>query len=180
MARQVSRRPKMHSQFTTCRRPIAHLCVEQLEAREVLSILFDFGTAKSPVASGYTQVTSKTTYTTTQHYGWLSGIISEQDYPQEKDPLTRDFNSTSNGTFAADVANGTYTVAVTMGSAFSAERNMGVFLQGAQVDSVSTSAPGQFAVRTYTVSVGNGQLDLGLRNLGGDNPVMNGLTITLI
>src|SRR5262249_8175612 len=91
---------------------------------------FDFGTAASPVAAGYTQVTAATAYSAAQHYGWLSGVIFDKDYPTATDPLTRDFNYTSNGTFAVDVANGTYAVTVTMGSAGYAKVNMGVFLQG--------------------------------------------------
>src|SRR5262249_47932933 len=101
---------------------------------------FDFGTATSPVAAGYTQVTAATAYSVAQHYGWLSGVIFDKDYPTATDPLTRDFNYTSNGTFAVDVANGSYSVTVTMGSASFAKVNMGVFLQGTQVDSVSTAA----------------------------------------
>src|SRR5205807_4847931 len=88
-----------------------------------------------------------------------------------------DFDFTPNGTFAVDLPNGSYTVTVTMGSGGFAKNAMGVFLQGTQVDSVSTSGPGVFAVKTYTVTISTGQLDLGLRNLGGDDAVINGLEV---
>src|SRR5439155_858781 len=86
-------------------------------------------------------------------------------------------NVTADGVFAVDVANGTYSVTVTMGSGGFAKTNMGVFLQGVQVDSVSTSGAGVYAVKTYTVTINTGQLDLGLRNIGGDDPIINGLEI---
>jgi fibronectin type 3 domain-containing protein len=81
----------------------------------VTTLSFDFGTDTSPTAPGFTQITPATVYNTTRRFGWLSGAIQSSDYPAIADPLTRDFNFTSNGTFATDLANGTYTVTVTMG-----------------------------------------------------------------
>ena len=54
-----------------------------------------------------------------------------------------------------------------------------VSLQGAQVDVVST-AVGETATRTYTVTVADGRLTLRLRDLGGSNPwaVIAGLAVT--
>src|SRR5205823_7181537 len=106
----------MRVRSTIRSRPIACLCVEQLEAREVLSSSsahFDFGTANSPVAAGYTQVTPATAYTASQGYGWQSGAIQAVDRGSGSD-LTRDLNFTAAGTFAADVPNGTYTVTLTL------------------------------------------------------------------
>ncbi len=141
---------------------------------------FDFGTSTSPVAAGYTQVTSATTYSTSQGYGWQSGTIADRDYTTLSDALTRDFNYTTQGTFAVDVANGTYTVTLTMGSPAWAKNQMGVFLEGARVDSVNTAA-GQIVSRTYRATVSDGQLTLLLRDLGGDDPfvVINGLDIVV-
>ena len=42
------------------------------------SFQFDFGTASSPVAPGYTQVTATTHYTPSTSYGWLSGRSPRQ------------------------------------------------------------------------------------------------------
>src|SRR5207237_495105 len=91
---------------------------------------FDFGTTTSPAATGFTKVTPAIVYSPALGYGWLSGTIDSRDYPTEPDPLKRAFNVTSNGVFAVDVANGTYSVTVTMGSPGFAKTNMGVFLQG--------------------------------------------------
>jgi fibronectin type 3 domain-containing protein len=139
---------------------------------------FDFGTATSPVAAGYTQATEATAYSQTQGYGWLSGSIDSRDRGQGDD-LQRDFNFTQDGTFAVDVANGTYTVTLLLGDASAPHDQMGVFLEGAQVDSLTTAA-GQWATRAYTVAVNDGQLTLRLRDLGGIDPnaVLNSLVIT--
>src|SRR5262249_31142154 len=54
----------------------------------------------------------------------------------------------------------------------------GVFLEGAQVDSVTT-AGGQWATRAYIVTVADGQLNLRLLDLGGSdaNAVLNSLEL---
>jgi fibronectin type 3 domain-containing protein/subtilisin family serine protease len=138
---------------------------------------FDFGTATSPVATGYRQVTETTTYTAAQGFGWLAGAIDSRDRGVGDD-LQRDFNFTTDGTFVVDVANGSYSVTLQMGDASSGHDQMGVFLEGAQVDSVTTGV-GQWASRTYAVTVSDGQLTLRLRDLGGSDPyvVINSLVI---
>ena len=60
-----------------------------------------------------------------------------------------------------------------MGSGGFAKSAMGVFLEGVQVDSVSTTGPGVFAIRTYVVTVTDGQLNLGFRNLQSPRQVVN-------
>ncbi len=129
---------------------------------------FDFGMPSSPVASGYTQVTDNTVYSSASSYGWQSGTIGSRDRGTGTD-LTRDLNYTPNGTFALDVPNGTYNVTVTTGDLVYARDQMGIFLEGVQVDTV-TSAAGQIVVRTYTVTVTDGQLNLQMKDLGGSDP----------
>src|SRR5262249_6580290 len=135
---------------------------------------FDFGTATSAVASGYTQVTEATQHSAGQGYGWQSGSIDSRDRGTGTD-LTRDFNFTTNGMFGVDVPNGTYKVTVTAGDASAAHDLMGIFLEGSQVDTLTTAA-GQILTRTYTVTVSDGQLNLQLKDLGGSdsNVVING------
>jgi hypothetical protein len=129
----------------------------------------DFGTASSPVASGYTQVTQSTNYGAAQGYGWQSGAIVGLDRGTGTD-LTRDLNYTSIGTFAVDVPNGSYSVTLTTGDMGAAQHDqMGIFLEGTQVDTVSTAA-GQIVTRTYTVTVADGQLNLQMKDLGGSDP----------
>ncbi|HUT37541.1 MAG TPA: PKD domain-containing protein, partial [Planctomycetota bacterium] len=74
-----------------------------------------------------------------------------------------------------------YDVTVTMGDASYGYDQMGVFLEGVQVDSLTT-AKGEFVTRTYQVAVSDGQLTLGLDDLGGTSPyvVINALTVTQV
>jgi subtilisin family serine protease/fibronectin type 3 domain-containing protein len=139
---------------------------------------FDFGTGSSPVAEGYTRVVYTDTYEGSVDYGWVPGGSRAGLDRFSADPLTRDFNYTPAGTFVVDVANGNYDVIVTLGDALQAHDQMGVFLEGVQVDSVST-AGGTFATNTYAVSVSDGQLTLLLDDLGGSDPyvMINGLEI---
>jgi hypothetical protein len=55
---------------------------------------------------------------------------------------------------------------------------MGVFLEGEQVDTITTAA-NQFVTRTYSVAVTGGQLTHELRDLGGSdaNAVINALVV---
>ncbi len=130
---------------------------------------YDFGTSRSPVSSGFVQVTESTRYTSSLGYGWLSGVIFGADRWTGSD-LVRDLNYTSEGTFVVDVPSGVYTVTLTLGDSGSFHHDlMGVYLEGQLVDTVSTWA-GQVVTRTYTVSVVDGQLTVLLRDLGGTDP----------
>jgi hypothetical protein len=130
---------------------------------------YDFGTEGSPVAPGYTPVTPATAYSPAQGYGWQAGTIYAVDR-KTADPLTRDLNYGPMGTFAVDLPNGSYTVTLRLGDTGPyAHDQMGVFLQGTQVDTVSTAA-GQIVTRTYAVTVSQEQLQVGLVDQGGLDP----------
>ena len=126
---------------------------------------FDFGTASSPLAAGYTRVAHSTTYTPAHGYGWLNGSVWSRDRGSGTD-LTRDFNFTRVATFALDVANGTYNVTLTTGDARYRQGAVAVILEGTQVDSIRTEA-GQFITRSYQVDVADGRLTLTLDSEGG-------------
>jgi len=81
-------------------------------------------------------------------------------------------------TFAADVPDGTYDVTVTLGDACYPHEQMAILLEGVHVDTVTTAA-GQFARKSYQVTVSDGQLTLSLADLGGRSPfvVINALEI---
>src|SRR5262249_53955361 len=115
-----------------------------------------------------------------QGYGWSAGAIAQLDTGAGSD-LNRDFDYTADGTFIVNVPDGSYNVSLTLGDPRPGvvHDQMGVFLQGVQFDSVTTAA-GQVVPRTYTVIVGNGQLALRLKDLGGTDPfaVIEGLTVT--
>ena len=155
----------------------ANVVVNAIEAAEPAAPRFDFGTTGSPLASGYLRVTPAAVYSVYRGYGWLSGVVASRDRGAGDD-LTRDFNFTHDGTFVVDVLAGRYQVTVTLGDASAAHDQMGIYLEGEQVDTISTLA-GQFTTRTYTVSVTDGQLTVGLRDLGGTdvNAVINALEV---
>jgi PKD repeat protein len=161
-----------------------HLEVLALERRELLSgtgpYYFDFGTSSSPVASGYTKVTESTQFSAASGYGWQSGSIASRDRGTPAAP-DRDFDYTSNGNFAVNLANGTYDVTLISGDSGYAHSNEGFFLQGTQVATIATKA-GQFATNTYQATVKNGQLVLGLQSVNGPNNsvVINAMQIQLI
>jgi hypothetical protein len=121
---------------------------------------YDFGTATSPLAAGYTQVTDTTGYSGGLGHGWLNGSRGSWDSGVGTS-VTRDFvyiNGSS--TFAVDAPAGVYDVTVTLGNMGGASAaNQTVTLEGVQVDSVSP-ASGQVVTRTYQVSVVDGQLTL--------------------
>jgi fibronectin type 3 domain-containing protein len=128
---------------------------------------FDFGTATSPVAAGYTQITRNHRYSAATGHGWQSGSISDISRGTGTD-LTRDVNFTHDGTFALDLANGEYDVIATIGDTVLAHDLVGLFFEGVQFDSITT-AGGQIVARTYRVNVSDGQLNLRLADLGGSD-----------
>ena len=78
-------------------------------------------------------------------------------------------NLTADGTFVVDVPNGTYSVTVSLGDLGSTARDqMAVYLEGTQVDTVTTAAR-SVATETYQVTVADGQLTLRLQDQGGKN-----------
>jgi fibronectin type 3 domain-containing protein len=167
--------------MTSHRRRAVRFQPEPLESRLLLSTyLFDFGTATSPLAVGYTRATAADAYTPALGSGWLSGGRDERDRGAiaGSDDLTRDFVFSADATFAVDLPGGAYDVTVTMGDAAGGHDQMGVLLEGTQVDSV-TAAGGQFVTRTYRVVVTDGQLTLRIKDLGGTDAytVINGLSI---
>ncbi len=129
---------------------------------------FDFGTAGSPVADGHTGITEGTAYSAALGHGWQCGGVSSRDRGVGTE-ATRDFNFASDSTFGVDVANGTYEVTVTLGDARYAHDYMGVYIEGANVAVVSTGA-GEFVTRSFQVDVADGQLNLRMKDLGGNDP----------
>ena len=138
---------------------------------------FDFGTGSSPLAAGYTRITRDDNYDSGIGYGWQSGLVFQIDRVLGDD-MTRDVHYFSDSTFGLDVSNGEYDVIVTMGDTGQPHEQMGVFLEGVQVDEVD-NASGETITRTYRVSVGDEQLNLRLLDLGGSDPwaVINGLDV---
>jgi fibronectin type 3 domain-containing protein len=156
-------------------------CVEHLEARTLLSAVsgllaenasqsetlrFDFGNATSPVADGFLYVGHRTNYSAEQGFGWTDGSIGSRDRGTGGD-VNRDLNYTEDGTFVVDLANGSYDVTVTLGDMSFSRDQMGIHLQGQQVDLVDTPA-GTMHTATYHVEVADSRLNMRLLNEGGD------------
>jgi fibronectin type 3 domain-containing protein len=139
---------------------------------------YDFGTAASPVEAGYTRATELTTYAASTGYGWTSGVLASRDRGSET-ALRRDLVFTSQAGFAVDLPNGLYDVVVTLGDRTSGHDQMGVFVEGVQIGAPTTAA-GAFTEVRSRVAIGDGQLNLGLDDLGGTDAfvAVNALTVT--
>ncbi len=148
--------------------PDANVVVNAVEVTAPPLPFFDFGTPTSPVAAGYVQITHLTKYSEGRGYGWTSGTVQSRDRVIASD-RDRDLVFSPNAEFAVDVLNGTYRVTVTLGDATGRHDLMGVFLEGEQVNTVTT-ATGGLATTTYTVLVVDGRLDVGLVDQGGTDP----------
>ncbi|MEQ8786446.1 MAG: alpha/beta hydrolase-fold protein, partial [Pirellulaceae bacterium] len=127
---------------------------------------FDFGTGTSPLSPNFTPVSEATTYSPALGYGWTSGVVGSRDRGT-RSALDRDMNYTTDATFAVNLPNGLYRVDVLLGDRAGYTHDyVGVFLEGQQRDSVTTSG-GQIVSRTFEVQVLDGQLTLRLADLGG-------------
>ena len=142
-----------------------------------VDLRFDFGTATSPVEPDYTGVAHNTTYSGARGYGWAAGTIDSRNRSAGT-ALSRDLNFGAEGTFLVDVPNGIYDVTVISGDAASAHDQAGIFLEGTQLDTITT-AKNQWVARVYHVAVADGQLTLLLRDLGGSDKffAVNALTV---
>lgn len=159
---------------------------ERLESRFAMDATFtaakfDFGTASSPLESGFTRVTQSSAFTQAVGYGWSAGSISSFDRGAGT-ALTRDFNFTQDGTFSVNVPNGRYQVKAVLGDTGSyAHDQVGVYIEGVLKDTVST-AGGQIVNRSYDVVVADRQMTLRLRDLGGSdrNAVIQAFELSLL
>ncbi len=143
---------------------------------------FDFGTASSPVASGYTRITETSTYTP-GGYGWTeTTTLESRDRSNINDDLRRDFVMSASAARIFDVTlpNGTYSVTVIQGDQDFAHDNMVVKANGTTVLTNVSTAATSFASGTFSVTVSTGLLSLEFSDAGGSDPawVVNGVTIS--
>jgi uncharacterized repeat protein (TIGR02543 family) len=132
---------------------------------------FDFGTTDSPVEAGYTQVSQLTLYSAVTGYGWSStGELDSRDR-SAPDDLKRDFVfSSSEHVFSIDLANGNYSVTVTVGDQDYMHDNIDVYAEGIlEADNITTAA-GSFQQVSFDVAVIDGQLNIGILDNGGVDP----------
>src|SRR5262245_42761603 len=161
--------------------PRAHrLGVEQLEDRLVPSAskyLLDFGTASSPVASGYTRVAAQA-YDPAKGFGWQSTTGISGFDKGGSNLLTRDVNrGTGTATFLADVDPGTYHVTATVGDPSVARDQLALIAEGQRVASGISTARNQFQNVSFDIDVTDGQLTLQFLDEGG---VSSGFSIAAL
>ncbi len=142
---------------------------------------YDFGTATSPVASGYNRVTEATKYTS-GGFGWTdTSTLESRDRSAVSDALKRDFvmSSSAARSFKVDLPNGTYAVTVTMGDNDFAHDNMQVKANGTTMLPDVDTAAGSYAINTFYVTVSAGTLELAFSDTGGSDPtwIVNGVAI---
>ena len=131
------------------------------------STRFDLNGGGSPTATGFVGVGSGTAneYTAGQGYGWqvASGTF-DRFAPTD---LLRDGHYGTDNTFLIDIANGNYIVNVTLGDTIARDL-VDVYAEGAQVLDNLTTASGQYAHRSFPVTLTDGQLTLRFDDDGFD------------
>ena len=152
--------------------------LSDIGADELPPMRFDFGTADSPVAPGYTRATEASRFQWYTGWGWASGTQASRNRGAGT-ALTRDFNMTRAGMFYVEVPFGVYDVTATFGDASFAHDQMQVNLEGKVVDTIST-AKGEFVTRTWRTTTDlSGALDFLVEDKGGADPnvVINALEV---
>jgi len=144
-----------------------------IPADEVV-LRFDCGTESSPVMEGYRRLTAKDAYDASRGYGWQNGLPADLEFPRpvrdlklrgsagqllleeaydnHRNPINRDgVVSRQDLGFRADVPNGTYRVAVTMGSLTQAIGSIDLFVNGQLVaEQLAVWAPGGYRLLDRT------------------------------
>lgn len=145
---------------------------------------FDFGTAASPVAAGYQQVTPATLYTPEAGYGITiaEGVtLFDRDRTGSRtppDPVAEDFVAGLDWGFLLDaVPEGDYDVTVTIGDALptASGTNATLTLEGVAQTRL-TNPRGSSAVATFRTTVTDGQLTVGFTG-SGLGAYINGLVV---
>lgn len=151
-----------------------------MEGLQVLPLLFDMGPANQPVYTGAVPVSTTTTYSASQGYGWTSesspGSVDNGDVSGSTQ-LTEDAVYGSSLTFQVNLPDGWYDVTPTLGDLGADALITAVYLQGAYLDNVPTAA-GQVVSPTYLADVTGGQLTLEVTGAGSnDEAFLEGLAI---
>ena len=140
---------------------------------------YDFGSANSALAAGYTRVHPASSYDAAAGYGWIGGggiAVSRGG----GDDLTHDLVYAPDLTFETDVPDGVYNVTLTIGDLGPYDHElMEVRLEGLVADTVSTLAGEVLSLEFTDVAVNDDRLTLELIDRGGGdaNVVLNGLDV---
>ena len=158
-----------HSGLRSAKRRVC-LRVESLEVRDVPSatLALDFNTMMSATAKGYTGV-KPVLYSTVNHLGWesLDGIRAGNRLAGNA--LDRDVQTGTDGTFLADVPNGTYDLVLGVGDVAALRDKVSVAAEGQPLASDLTTLLGQVLEVRGRVTIADGQLTLHIFDGGGKN-----------
>ncbi|QKS45224.1 G-D-S-L family lipolytic protein [Paenibacillus cellulosilyticus] len=135
---------------------------------------FDFGTATSPVMSGYIGVSESLLYSSELGYG-LDQVVASRNR-SGGDDMTNDFVLGTSYTFSVDLPNGQYDVTAYSGDllAGTSTTKTTITLEGATAGSISSKQVVNSA--TYRTTVSDGQLTVGVTG-SGVGGYLNGLDI---
>ncbi len=142
---------------------------------------YDFGTNNSPVESGFVR---RSTGTFNGSHGWQPGAtLGSVDRAVGSD-LNRDFVSVSvaQATFSRTLPNGTYQVQVHLGDLVDPHDEMAVWFEGETSSAhpwIDTAA-GQVIVKSYTVAVTDGRLDVHFQDMGGSDDQLALIALEMI
>ncbi|ADE53148.1 carbohydrate-binding protein [Coraliomargarita akajimensis] len=123
---------------------------------------YDFGSSTSPLEAGYTRITETTT---TGEARWTSatGLQQRLRGAPAGNSLDSDMNlSQTPCTFSVNLANGTYSVKVRLGDVYAHNDNITISAEGATQVSGINIAANTYTDHTFTVTVTDNQLDIGL------------------
>ena len=143
-------------------------------------VTYDFVKIPDAAADGTVPVFRTDQYSPITGFGWLSTTAVEHfdTGAGTASDINRDYHFFRAGsrTFQVDVPDGGYEVTVDIGSSVHRFDRVGVFIEGIQVDTITTS-PGSFVSRTYGVSVTD-NLQVSLERQGGTIVGIGGLSVT--
>src|SRR5665647_2370803 len=136
------------------------------------SYAFDFGTATSPVADGYSKVTEAATYSVEAGYGIAAGVTPISRHRATDGSVV----AAASWQFLVDLPNGLYDVTGYSGDqlAGTSRTRTDVTLEGAVAGQLSSLR--EVTSATWRTTVADGQLTVGL----GGNGYLNGLVVTAV
>lgn len=148
-------------------------------ANAVCTYNFDFGTATSPVMTGYTRITESTAYGAGLP-GWTGTSLNSADRASGSD-LYRDLvYGSSPRSFKVDLPNGTYNLIMLMGDNNYAHDQMSITVNGIVAASGLSAAAAGAVHKKFTINVDTGYMDIMFSDAGGSDPnwVINGIEIS--
>jgi len=147
---------------------------------------FDFGISGSPVQPDFLPVIPQTTYSATRGYGWTTRVAGANRQDPNMSALRTDLNYAKDATFRVDLPDGNYSVRVYHsnpkyhGVTTYIADNFRVYAEGAVQYTIANIPAGTTDIRTFTVTVTDGALDIRFQDFGGwdGNFVVSGIEIS--